>query len=128
MVFSRRTELHTLREVVIRSTYESIRRNYFNTATASYFAELVDLVTELEHPVPEIYSLLLRAFSYLDNNTPDIKAILFFETELTKCLGLYTPDLPSAADRFHESFGRMPKTRSELLRMARELESKAPPR
>ena len=65
--FSRKTDLHTLREVSIRTTFEHIRKDYLKTLVASYFVELIDEVTESDHPVPEIYQLLLRALGYLDS-------------------------------------------------------------
>ena len=68
--FSRKTDLHTLREVSVRTTFEHIRKDYLKTSVASYFVELIDGVTESDHPVPEIYQLLLRALGYLDAKIP----------------------------------------------------------
>jgi DNA repair protein RecO (recombination protein O) len=113
--FSRKTDLHTLREVSIRAAFEHIRKDYLRTSVASYFVELVDEVTEPDHPVPEIYQLLLRALGYLDARIPETRGVLFFESELCKCLGLYTPDLHSAADKLVETFGRLPRTRAHLM-------------
>ena len=113
--FSRKTELHLLREVCIKGTYERIRTDYLKTSTASYFVELVEMVTELDHPAPEIYRLLLRALGYLDKQKPDTRGLLFFESELCKCLGLYTPDMHSAADKLVETYGQLPKARANLI-------------
>ena len=113
--FSSKTELHGLREVSIKSTFERIRTDYLKTSAASYFVELVEEVTELDHPAPEIYRLLLRALGYLDRQNPDTRGVLFFESELCKCLGLYTPDMHSAADKLVEAYGHLPKTRATLL-------------
>jgi DNA repair protein RecO (recombination protein O) len=113
--FSSKTELHQLREVSIKTTFESIRTNYLKTSAASYFVELIEEVTELDHPAPEIYRLLLRALGYLDRKNLDSRAILFFESELCKCLGLYTPNMLSAADKLVEAYGHLPKARSILL-------------
>jgi len=113
--YSSRTELHGLREVSIKTTFERIRTDYLKTSAASYFVELVEKVTELDHPAPEIYRLLLRALGYLDKQSPDTRGVLFFESELCKCLGLYTPDMHSAADKLVESYGPLPKTRATLL-------------
>ena len=101
--FSRRTELHLLREVSIKTGFEGIRKDYLKTSAASYFVELVEMVTELDHPAPEIYQLLLRALGYLDRQNPGTRGVLFFESELCKCLGLYAPDLHSAADKLVET-------------------------
>ena len=113
--FSRTTDLHTLREVSILGTFDRIRKDYLKTLMASYFVELVDEVTEPDHSVPEIYQLLLRALGYLDTKLPGTKGVLFFESELCKCLGLQTPDLHSAADRLVETFGRLPRARANLM-------------
>jgi DNA repair protein RecO (recombination protein O) len=113
--FSRKSELHLLREVAIKTTFERIRTDYLKTYAASYFVELVDKVTELDHPAPEIYRLLLRALGYLDRQNLETKGVLFFESELCKCLGLYTPDMHSAADKLVEAYGQLPKTRATLM-------------
>jgi len=113
--YSSKTELHGLREVSIKTTFERIRTDYLKTSAASYFVELVEKVTELDHPAPEIYRLLLRALGYLDKQSPDTRGVLFFESELCKCLGLYTPDMHSAADKLVDAYGPLPKTRATLL-------------
>jgi DNA repair protein RecO (recombination protein O) len=113
--FSRKTDLHTLREASIRTTFERIRKEYLKTLAASYFVELVDDVTESDHPVPEIYQLLLRALGYLDTKAPESRGVLFFESELCRSLGIDTPDLHSAADRLVETYGRLPRTRANLM-------------
>lgn len=118
--FSRKTDLHTLREVSIRTTFEGIRKDYLKTMVASYFVELIDEVTELDHPVPEIYQLLLRGMGYLDRKMPEARGVLFFESELCKCLGLHTPDLHSAADKLVETYGRLPGARAEMMAQLRK--------
>ncbi len=115
LTFSRKTELHLLREVSIKTTFERIRTDYLRTSAASYFVELVESVTELDHPAPDIYQLLLRALGYLDRQKPDTRGVLFFESELCKCLGLYTPDMHSAADKLVETYGQLPKARAVLI-------------
>jgi DNA repair protein RecO (recombination protein O) len=113
---ARKSEIHTLREVSILNTFDGIRRNYVNTAVASYFVELIEEVTEPDHPVPEIYNLLLRAFGYLDSSAPGAKTITFFESELCKYMGLQGSHV-SAAERIVEAFGRLPRSRGEVMGM-----------
>jgi DNA repair protein RecO (recombination protein O) len=115
LTLSRKSEIHGLREVSIKSQFGGIRTNYLKTSAASYFAELIESVSGLDHPAPELYELLLRALGYVDKKKPDIRGILFFESELCKCLGLYTPDLHSAADKLVETYGRLPRTRLSLM-------------
>jgi DNA repair protein RecO (recombination protein O) len=113
---ARKSEIHTLREVSVLQPFDGIRRNYVNTAVASYFVELIEEVTEPEHPVTEIYDLLLRAFGYLDSSTPGAKTITFFESELCKYMGLQGSRV-SAAERIVEAFGRLPRSRREVMGM-----------
>jgi DNA repair protein RecO (recombination protein O) len=112
---SRKSDLHILREVSIHATFDRIRTDYLRTSVASYFVELIEEVTESDHPVTDIYRLLLRALDYLNKKAPEPIGVLFFESELCKCLGLYSPDLHSAAEAIVSTFGRLPKSRTELL-------------
>jgi DNA repair protein RecO (recombination protein O) len=113
--FSSKSELHLLREVSIKTTFGHIRTDYLRTTAASYFVEMAEKVTELDHPVPEIYRRLLRALGYLDHQKADARGVLFFESELCKCLGLYTADMHSAADKLVDAYGQLPKTREALM-------------
>ena len=115
LALSRKSEIHALREVSIKAPFGGIRTNYLKTLAASYFVELIEGVTGLEHPAPELYRLLLRALAYIDRQKPDIRGVLFFESELCKCLGLYTPDMHTAADKLVEACGQLPKTRAGLM-------------
>src|SRR5450755_4813550 len=65
---SRKSNLHTLTEVVLKNPFGGIRQNYLRTQTASYFVELVELCTERDHHDPELFALLGRAFAYIDKN------------------------------------------------------------
>jgi DNA repair protein RecO (recombination protein O) len=112
---SARSEIHTLREVAVRSSFDGIRKNYLKTSVAAYFIELVERVTELDHPVPEIYDLLIRAFGYLDQTMPDARTIPFFESELCKSIGLQSDQIHSAAERLKDAFGTLPRARADLV-------------
>jgi DNA repair protein RecO (recombination protein O) len=112
---SRRSDLHVLREVAVRTTFDQIRKDYLKTRVASYFVELIEEVTECDHPVTDIYQLFQRALEYLNSKTPEPRGILFFESELCKCLGLHPPDKRSAAEAIISTFGRLPKSRADLL-------------
>ena len=112
---SRKSDLHLLREVSIRTTFDQIRTDYLKISAASYFVELIEEVTESDHPVTDIYRLLLRALGYLDSKTPEPRGVLFFESELCNCLGLHSPDSHSAADAIVSAFGRLPKSRADLM-------------
>src|SRR6185295_3145139 len=72
---SRRSNLHTLTEVALRNPYPGIRQNYLRTQTASYFVELIEISTEPEHPAPELFHLLQRAFGFLDAHDANLRAV-----------------------------------------------------
>jgi DNA repair protein RecO (recombination protein O) len=89
---SRRSELHTLREVSIRETHPAIRRELGRVQQASYAAALVEQVTELETPLPEIFELVQGLFHALTETSPQSHLIFAFELKLLEELGL-EPDL-----------------------------------
>lgn len=87
---STRSEIHTLRECILKNPFEGLRKDYARVEMAAYFVELIELLTELDHPVPELFDLLHRALRYLENATPDRRALLHFESELARLLGIHT--------------------------------------
>jgi len=115
---SRRSNLHTLTEVVLRDPYVGIRQSYLRTQAASYFVELIEISTEPEHPTPELFHLLARAFHFLDGNDPDLRAVRHFEPELARLSGVHDPALlkKSPAVALGALFGRLPRGRAALLK------------
>lgn len=89
---SRRSELHTLREVSIRETYPAIRRELGRLQQASYAAALVEQVTEAETPLPEIFELVQSFLNLFAETTPQSHLVFAFELKLVEELGL-EPDL-----------------------------------
>jgi DNA repair protein RecO (recombination protein O) len=89
---SRRSELHTLREVIIRETHPAIRRELGRVQQASYAAALVEQVTEPETPLPEIFELVQGFLNILAETTPQSHLVFAFELKLLDELGL-EPDL-----------------------------------
>lgn len=85
---SNRSELHTLREVALRTPFDGLRRDFGRMELACYFVELVELAIEPDHPEPEIYDLLRRALRYLEGNPATMRALLHFESELAMALGI----------------------------------------
>lgn len=112
---SRKSELHTLREVVLKNAREGLRTEYRRVQLAAYFVELIELVTEPDHPAPELHDLLKRGLDYLDANPPTKKALLHFESELTRLLGIRDKKQTSAARAIGHVAGRLPAGRKELL-------------
>ena len=116
--FSSKSELHTLREAAVRDSREGLRLSYPRTQMAAYFVELVEMTTEFEHAVPEVYDLLRRALDFLDKNEPTRRALLHFERELGGLLGVSgvnnaETDPSQAILRLS---GQLPKDRARLLK------------
>jgi DNA repair protein RecO (recombination protein O) len=112
---SKKSELHTLREVVLKNPREGLRKSYQQVQLASYFVELIELVTESDHSSPELYDLLKRGLDYLEANPPTKRAMLHFESELTRLLGISDKKEASPARALGHVHGRLPSSRQELI-------------
>jgi len=120
---SQRSELHTLREVALRSAHEGLRADYRLVALAAYFVELVELVTEPDHPVPEIYDLLQRGLRYVNGHAASARALEHFEAELARLLGVQQPSV-SAAVALSRAYHHLPQARGELMQRFRAADDK----
>jgi DNA repair protein RecO (recombination protein O) len=89
---SRRSELHTLREVNLRSTYPALRRELSYLQQASYCVALIEQTTETETPLPAIFHLLQTLLEHLPTRTAQPQTVFAFELKLLAELGLQ-PDL-----------------------------------
>ena len=131
IVRSRKSDLHTLTEVVLKNPFPGIRSNYLRTQTAAYFVELIEICTERDHREPQLFDLSRRAFNYLDANDSTPRAIAHFETELARIAGVHDTksvgdavSVPreavsfpySAASALRNLFGRLPLSRTPLLK------------
>ena len=117
IVRSRRSHLHTLTEVALRNPFGGIRQDYLRTQTASYFVELIEISTELEHPTPELFHLLERAFGFLDVQNATRRAVRHFEAELARLTGVHDASILKSdpAKALGALFGRLPRGRAALL-------------
>ncbi len=115
---SRKSSLHSLTEVALKNPFAGIRANLRRTQAASYFVELIELCTESDHHEPELFSLLRRAFAYLNNNDPDLRAMLHFEAELARIAGVHDAKVLKSdpARALANLFGKLPSSRSELVK------------
>ncbi len=118
IVRSRKSDLHTLTEVVLKNPFPGIRSNYLRTQIAAYFIELIEICTERDHHEPELFGLLRRAFGYLDVNDPTQRAVSHFETELARIAGVHDAKKLKADPAFAlgNLFGRLPLSRTPLLK------------
>lgn len=95
-VRSTRSELHALREVTVCETHPILRRELSFLRQVSYFASLVELATETETPIPEVFVLLLTLIQQLSALPPSPKTVFAFEFKLLSEIGL-RPDLTQTA-------------------------------
>ena len=94
---SRRSELHNLREVSVRSSNPALRQEIACLRQASYFAVLLEKSTETEAPIRELHELLKEAIAHLINHPANPEVAFVFELKLLCALG-YEPDLSAVAD------------------------------
>lgn len=89
---SRRSELHTLREVVLRETNTALRHELGYLHQASYCSTLIEQTTETQTPLPEIYELFFGFIHALSKQPPKPRTVFAFELKLLNALGL-SPDV-----------------------------------
>ena len=85
---SRRSELHTLREVRLLDSRHKLRENLAFLQQASYAAALVEQVTEAETPLPEIFLLTNDFLNVLPQQAPQPQTVFALELKLLQELGL----------------------------------------
>ncbi len=115
-VLSRKSSLHTLREVHILQPFDAAGLSGSNLFLCSYFAELADIVTEPGTPVSGIFELLTRALTHLQSNEASHRALDFFERELTRILGIHDASSHALA-ALETHCGRVPASRATLLKL-----------
>jgi DNA repair protein RecO (recombination protein O) len=115
---ARKSNLHTLTEVTLRKTFSGIRQHYLRMQTAAYFVELIELSTERDHDEPQLFALLRRAFAYLDQSDPNLRAVSHFETELARIAGVHGARTGGSDPAFAlgNLFGKLPFSRTPLLK------------
>lgn len=113
---SRKSDLHALREAALVRPFEGLRADYLRAELAAYFVELIELVTEPEHPTPELFDLLLRALSYLDGGQPTLKALLHFEAELARLLGIHGQAGATPIVAIGRAYNAVPSVRAALVK------------
>jgi recombinational DNA repair protein (RecF pathway) len=98
---SRRSDLHTLREVAVLDRRSQVVTDLQSLRIAAYATACIEQSTESDTPIPEVYELLIALLDYLAQHPPTARAVLAFELKLLACLGM-EPDpaetrLPPAA-------------------------------
>ena len=85
---SRRSELHALREVVLRETHPALRGDIDALQQASYCAALVEQTTELDTPLGHAFDLMSGLLRHLPESRPYPLTVFAFEAKLLTELGL----------------------------------------
>jgi DNA repair protein RecO (recombination protein O) len=93
-VRSRRSELHTLREVSPQQTHPALRQHLPYLQQATYCALLIEQTTETETPLPGPFELLTGLLQHLPSRPAGPLAVLAFESKLLHELGLAPQSLP----------------------------------
>ena len=109
---SRRSELHSLREVSLLDTHEALRCELGHLRQASYGARLIEQTTETETPVAGLFELFADYLAHLSQRPPSPWPVFAFELKVLRELGLQ-PDLAKA---------RLTPGASEALRQLGELD------
>jgi DNA repair protein RecO (recombination protein O) len=92
---SRRSDLHTLREVVLREMHGAIREDILKLNQAAYAAAFIEQATETETPLPAVFELLRGFLDCLCRQKPSAQLVFALELKLLLELGL-DPDLGKA--------------------------------
>jgi len=86
---SRRSELHTLREVVLQETNTALRNEIGYLQQASYCSTLIEQSTEKETPLPVFFELMRSFLHVIPAAPPRAQNIFAFEFKLLDELGLF---------------------------------------
>jgi len=88
---SRRSQLHTLREIVLRDTHPALRTDIACLQQAAYGSGLIEKFTETDTPLPGCFQLFSDWLRLLSQPRPPKHTALIFETKLLVEFGL-APD------------------------------------
>jgi DNA repair protein RecO (recombination protein O) len=92
---SRRSDLHTLREVRLRETHVQVRMELGWLRQAAYGAALIEQTTETDTPLPVLFALFRDLLQELPRHPPQPLTVFAFEMKLLAELGL-GPNLAEA--------------------------------
>jgi DNA repair protein RecO (recombination protein O) len=85
---SRRTDLHTLREVKVLETHPGLRRDLAVLQQASYCALLIEQTTETESPLGALFDQFTSLLAALPKEPARAQTVFAFEMKLLDGLGL----------------------------------------
>lgn len=88
---SRRSDLHTLKEVHLTQNHPQIRQDIARLQLLAYTTRLLERATEPEHPVPGIHAIVSTLLNHLDNHPPRPALAYAVEIKTLNELGLGPP-------------------------------------
>ena len=116
--FSRKGDLHTLREVNVRSVFDVSAAGHAGYYLAAYFGELAGMAAPSMQPAREIFDLLRRGLNFVQQSPASLRALSHFEVELCRILGVHDARGNVAAiDALASLCGIIPASRAAALRI-----------
>ena len=85
---SRRSDLHTLKEVQTRSTHNALRKNINSINLLAYGVQLIEKTTETQAPLPGIHAIVSSLLLHLDKAAIRPGLVYGLEIKLLNELGL----------------------------------------
>jgi DNA repair protein RecO (recombination protein O) len=85
---SRRSELHTLREISLRETHGALRQDLRRLRQAAYAAAYVEQATETDTPLPAVYELMREFLACLCRQKTRAETVFAFELKMLREIGL----------------------------------------
>jgi DNA repair protein RecO (recombination protein O) len=117
---SRKGDLHTLREVSVRTMFNVSSAGNAGFYLAAYFGELAGIAAPSMQPAQGIFDLLKRGINFVQKSPATEKALNHFETELCRILGVHDPSGEvSAIDALASLCGVIPASRTLALKFFR---------
>lgn len=109
-----------VQEAVMIESFIGMRSDFPRFDLACYFAALVALCVDREHPAPEVYDLLRLALGHLEGHGASAEVMRRFERRLLILLGLGVAEGGLSPARFaaifEHNFHALPQGRERLLR------------
>lgn len=116
---SRRSDLHTLREVQLTGTHPELRHRLENLRQASYATALLELATETNTPIPSLHHLLCELLRCLGSGPAAPQLVLAFELRLLALSGLQPElagsGLPTRTRELAEQLASLPFAEARRL-------------
>jgi DNA repair protein RecO (recombination protein O) len=121
---SRRSDLHTLREVQLRETRPLLRQDLGRLHQAAYAVRLIEHTSESDTPVPALFTLLDDFLGVVTSEPLRALTVMAFELRLLAELGL-SPDVEASrlspgARRIVQRCGAIPLSGLRQLALSQE--------